>query len=65
MFRNIIFIFYLLFFLLANTISVFSQIKVKGNKKISSDTIIGYFSSKKDLTSLSAVELNDIQKKII
>jgi outer membrane protein insertion porin family len=64
MFRNIIFIFYLLFFLLANTISVFSQIKVKGNKKISSDTIIGYFSSKKDLTSLSAVELNDIQKKL-
>ena len=65
MFKNIAIFFCLLFFLtLANSNFAFSQIKVSGNKKISSDTIIGYFLSKNDLNNFSQIELNEIQKKL-
>ena len=65
MFKNITIFFCLLFFLtLANSNFAFSQIKVSGNKKISSDTIIGYFLSKNNLNNFSQIELNEIQKKL-
>ena len=63
MFKNIAIFFCLLFFLtLANSNFAFSQVKVNGNKKISSDTIIGYFLSQNDLNNFSQIELNEIQK---